>query len=260
MPFSPFPDTEPMATQADVRRIALSFPGTVEGKDRFAFSVMDRGKPRGFAWVWLERVAPKKPRVPQPLVLAVRVANLDEKDLLLQHHPGVLFTEPHYNGYPAVLVRLPKVSLPKLRSLLEDGWRSQAPKELAGIPLTRAPRGAGLSAERFRRMALALPGVTEGSHMGHADFRAGGKVFASLGAPGPWWGMVKVSSAEQAALIRAARGAMQPAAGAWGRSGSTLVYLSHAPVKLVQSALAAARKALDGSKPARPRTLHSSRP
>ena len=55
-----------MATQADVRRIALSFPGAQEGTDRFAFFVMDKGKPKGFAWVWLDRPEPKKARVPNP--------------------------------------------------------------------------------------------------------------------------------------------------------------------------------------------------
>ena len=65
-----------MATQADVRRIALSLPDTEEAKDRFAFSVLNKGKPKGFAWVWMERVDPKKPRVANPGVLAVRVANL----------------------------------------------------------------------------------------------------------------------------------------------------------------------------------------
>ena len=70
-----------MATQADVRRVALSFPETEEGQDRFAFSVRSRGKSKGFAWVWLERVEPKKPRVANPGVLAVRVASLDVKNL-----------------------------------------------------------------------------------------------------------------------------------------------------------------------------------
>jgi hypothetical protein len=48
-----------MATRADVRRIALSFPETEEASDRFAFSVRNKGKLKGFAWVWLERVTPK---------------------------------------------------------------------------------------------------------------------------------------------------------------------------------------------------------
>ncbi len=49
----------------------------------FAFSVRNKGKPKGFVWVWMERVHPKKARVPQPKVIAARVANLDEKEILL---------------------------------------------------------------------------------------------------------------------------------------------------------------------------------
>jgi hypothetical protein len=89
-----------MATQADVRRIALSFPGAVEVKGRFAFEVLNKGKLKGFVWVWNQRVEPKKPKVPNPGVIAVRVANLGQKDLLLAADPVKFFTEPHYNGYP----------------------------------------------------------------------------------------------------------------------------------------------------------------
>jgi hypothetical protein len=119
-----------MATQADVRRIALSFPGAQEGKDRFAFFVMDKGKPKGFAWVWLDRPEPKKARVPNPAVLAVRVANNAQKDLIVASDSGKFFTEQHYNGYPAILVRLKEVTVADLRVLLEEAWRCRAPKEL----------------------------------------------------------------------------------------------------------------------------------
>ena len=57
-----------MASQADVRRIALSLPATEEAPNHFAFSVRNKGKLKGFVWVWMERVAPKKARVPQPNV------------------------------------------------------------------------------------------------------------------------------------------------------------------------------------------------
>jgi hypothetical protein len=53
-----------MAAQNDVRRIALSLPEVEETTDRFAFSVRNKGKLKGFAWVWLERVDPRKARVP----------------------------------------------------------------------------------------------------------------------------------------------------------------------------------------------------
>ena len=99
-----------MTTQADVRRIALALPGTQEAKNHFAFSVKNKDKQKEFAWVWLERITPKKPRVPCPGVLAVRVANLGDKDLMISAEPAKFFTEPHYDGFPAVLVRLNAVT------------------------------------------------------------------------------------------------------------------------------------------------------
>jgi hypothetical protein len=119
-----------MATQADVRRIALSLPGTEEARDRFAFSVRNRGKPKGFVWVWMERVAPRKARVPQPRVIAVRVASLVDKDFMLSFDAEKFFTEPHYDGFPAVLVRLSAVTARELRPIIVQAWRCQAPNDL----------------------------------------------------------------------------------------------------------------------------------
>jgi hypothetical protein len=119
-----------MATQADVRRIALSLPQTEEAPDHFAFSVRNKDKLKGFVWVWMERIEPKKRRVPQPDVIAVRVANLAEKDRLLASNPTKFFTEPHYNGFPAVLVNLPGVTVRELEPLIKEAWKCQAPKDL----------------------------------------------------------------------------------------------------------------------------------
>jgi hypothetical protein len=123
-----------MARQEDVRKIALSLPGSSEEAGRFAFNVENKGKQKGFVWVWLERVEPKKPRVPRPDVIAVRVRDQAEKAALLAGAPEVFFTEPHYNGFPAVLVRLPKVTPAQLRKLITDAWRCQSPAS------ARAPR------------------------------------------------------------------------------------------------------------------------
>jgi hypothetical protein len=120
-----------MATQAQVRRIALSLPGAVEAKGHFAFSVPNKGKLKGFAWAWNERVIPKKPRVPNLRVLAVRVANVGQKQVLLSAEPEKFFTEPHYDGFPAVLVRLEAVSAADLKVLLAEAWRCQAPADKA---------------------------------------------------------------------------------------------------------------------------------
>jgi len=119
-----------MATQNDVRQIALSLPETSEDPQRFAFSVDNKGKQKGFAWVWLERIHPKKARVPNPEVIAVRVSNLDEKDFLLAAQPDKFFTEPHYNGFPAILLRLADVEYDELSVLLTNAWSCQAPATL----------------------------------------------------------------------------------------------------------------------------------
>jgi hypothetical protein len=126
-----------MATQADVRRIALALPDVEETAGRFAFSVMNKGKAKGFVWVWMERTIPKKPRVPNPKVLAVRVANLGQKDALLAAEPAKFFTEPHYNGFPAVLVRLEAVTAADLKVLIAEAWRCQAPEQSASTAKRR---------------------------------------------------------------------------------------------------------------------------
>ena len=119
-----------MADQRDVRRIALALPEAEQHSEGFSFSVKNKGKAKGFAWVWQERVHPKQARVPNPDVLAVRVADVAEKEELIASDPDVFFTEPHYNGYPAVLVRLAAVDNDELRELLTDAWRCMAPKAL----------------------------------------------------------------------------------------------------------------------------------
>jgi hypothetical protein len=119
-----------VANQHTVRRIALALPETSESEDRFAFYVFNRGKQKAFAWVWMERVDPKKARVPQPEVIAVRVANLEEKEAILAMDSRKFFTEPHYNGYPAVLIRLGAIEEDELEDLIVDAWRCQAPRHL----------------------------------------------------------------------------------------------------------------------------------
>ena len=139
-----------MADQNDVRRIALSLPETEEEPDRFAFCIRSGDKRKGFVWVWLERSEPKKARVPQPKVIAIRVENLDAKDILLSMDPEKFFTEPHYNGFPAVLVRLPAMDSAELEALVTYAWRCRAPKALlkaqppAWSPLETLWQGDGL--------------------------------------------------------------------------------------------------------------------
>jgi hypothetical protein len=109
-------------------------PGATESERDFAFEVENKGKRKGFVWVWKERIDPRKARVPNRAVLAVRVATLGQKDTLISAEPKKFFTEPHYNGYPAVLVRLAEVDSKDLRELITEAWRCMAPKP---TPTTR---------------------------------------------------------------------------------------------------------------------------
>jgi hypothetical protein len=119
-----------MATQADVRRIALSLPETEEVQGRFAFAVRTKPKRKEFVWVWMERIDPKKARVANPAVVAVRVPSMDVKTAMISAEPEKYFNEPHYSGYPAVLVRLAKVRVAELRPLIAEAWRTRAPAAL----------------------------------------------------------------------------------------------------------------------------------
>jgi hypothetical protein len=119
-----------LATQADVRRIALALPATEEVPGRFAFSVRNKGKLKGLVWVWMERIVPKKPRVANPGVIAVRVATVGQRDAMISADPDKFFTEPHYEGFPAVLVRLNAVKVSDLKVLIAEAWRCQSPAEL----------------------------------------------------------------------------------------------------------------------------------
>ena len=97
-----------------------------------------------------------------------------------------------------------------------------------------------MNSEEFRRLALELPETVESSHMGHPDFRVGGKIFATLGYPSSGWGMVKLSTDQQEVFLAARPEAFVPGKGAWGRQGATSVKLGLAPKNLVKQALLSA--------------------
>ena|SRR6476620_7585910 len=83
-----------------------------------------------------------------------------------------------------------------------------------------------MTAAHFRRLALSLPETVERAHFSHPDFRVRNRVFATLGYPDPRYGMVRLTPEQQKELVCAAPESFRPAAGAWGRSGSTIVVLS----------------------------------
>ncbi|MFI5385936.1 MAG: MmcQ/YjbR family DNA-binding protein [Fimbriimonadales bacterium] len=119
-----------MANRDDVQRIALSLPGAIESPDGLAYSVPVKGKEKGFVWAWAERVHPKKARVRNPGVLAVRVPSLSAKEMLLGSDAEKYFTEAHYDGFSAVLVRLDAIESSELEDLIVEAWRCEAPKDL----------------------------------------------------------------------------------------------------------------------------------
>lgn len=109
-----------------------------------------------------------------------------------------------------------------------------------------------MSEDDFRALALALDGAVEMSHMNHPDFRANGRIFATLHGNGTT-GMVKVTPDQQAALITDAPRAFSPAAGAWGRQGCTTVTLAHAKTAAIRGALLLAYQAVMAMPAPKPR-------
>jgi hypothetical protein len=107
-----------MATDADVRRIALSLPETIE-KPWFG-SPGFRVKDKGFLRIRSEAEG----------ALVVFVSDLAEKEALLAADPDKFFTTSHYDGYPTVLVRLEVVDVDELRELITDSWLVKAPAKV----------------------------------------------------------------------------------------------------------------------------------
>ncbi len=110
-----------------------------------------------------------------------------------------------------------------------------------------------MTPNEFRRIALGMQGAVEGEHMAHPDFRANGRIFATI-SPDAKSGMVSLTHEQQQAFIRADPETFVPAAGAWGRGGSTMVRLASADADTVGEAMTLAwqetvRKA--AKKPAR---------
>jgi hypothetical protein len=93
-----------------------------------------------------------------------------------------------------------------------------------------------MTGDAFRKLALSFDGAAEQSHMGHPDFRVGGKIFATLG-PDEDWAMVRLTLEDQASFIAAQPEVFSPASGAWGMQGATIVQLKAAKRSVVKQAL-----------------------
>ena len=121
-----------MATWDDVRRLALALPETSEKPSHgHAFW---RVRDKGFVWERPLRQSDLRAlgdAAPDGPILGARVEHLGAKEALLADDPAVYFTTPHFDGYPAVLVRLDAIGLGELEELIVDAWLARAPKRLA---------------------------------------------------------------------------------------------------------------------------------
>src|SRR5215468_176961 len=123
-----------MATIDDVARLATALPGVTEGEDKFGHQSWAVAG-QGFGWIRpfskadIRRYGANP--VPQGPILALRVADLAEKDAILAAGTPGFFTIEHFTGYKAYLIELPQVSLPDLEEAIRDSWLSQAPPALA---------------------------------------------------------------------------------------------------------------------------------
>ena len=122
-----------MPTLDDAARLAMGLPDVTEGERHGHRTWAVAGK--GFAWerpfskADIRRYGDETP--PDGEILAVRVADLGEKDALLASNLKGLFTIPHFDGYAAVLIQLKKVTKTVLRETITDGWLACAPPKLA---------------------------------------------------------------------------------------------------------------------------------
>jgi hypothetical protein len=97
-----------------------------------------------------------------------------------------------------------------------------------------------MTIDAFRRLALSMPEASEVGHMGHPDFRIGGRIFATLGYPDKDWAMVNLTPDQQEAFVSAEPDVFAPVKGGWGLKGATNVRLKAARVGSVRVALATA--------------------
>ena len=122
-----------MATWTDVRQIAMRLPETEERASSDQIPQW-RVKDKLYAWerplrrADLEALGGAAPNGP---ILAARVPDLGVKEAFLADDVQVYFTTPHFDGYPAILVRLDRITVPDLEELLVEAWLARAPKRLA---------------------------------------------------------------------------------------------------------------------------------
>jgi hypothetical protein len=129
-------------TLDDAARLALGLPEVTEAERRGSRSWSVSGKvfawERSFSKADIKRFGEGTP--PAGDILAVRVADLGEKEAVLAANARGFFTIPHFDGYSAVLIELTKVSRRALREAIVDGWLACAPAALVGAAMPHRPR------------------------------------------------------------------------------------------------------------------------
>lgn len=131
-----------MAAWDDVRRLALALPETDERVSHG--SAHWRVREKLFVWERPLRqsdLSALGDAAPDGPILGARVEHLGAKEALLADDPSVYFTTPHFDGYPAVLVRLERIDLEELRELIAEAWLCRAPRGLARAYLEGLGRG-----------------------------------------------------------------------------------------------------------------------
>jgi hypothetical protein len=122
-----------MASWDDVRRLALELPETDE-HGSYEGALAWRVKEKGFVWERPLRksdLAALGDAAPDGPILCARVPDEGAKQALIADDPSVYFTTPHFNGFPAVLVRLDRIGTAELEELVVEAWLARAPKRLA---------------------------------------------------------------------------------------------------------------------------------
>jgi hypothetical protein len=129
-----------MAEWEDVRRIALALPETDErlSRGQRQWRVKDK------LFVWERPLRPKEidalgADAPDGPILGARVEHLVAKEALRADDPRVYFTTPHFDGYPAILVRLERIAIADLEEVITEAWLVRAPKRLADAYLRESP-------------------------------------------------------------------------------------------------------------------------
>ncbi|MGD0189844.1 MAG: MmcQ/YjbR family DNA-binding protein [Rhizomicrobium sp.] len=129
------PATKSGVSAAELKRIALSFPGIVEGSSY--------GQP---SFLVAKKFFTRLRKEDNSIVLILD--SMDERDMLLESEPSLFHITEHYRNYPSVLVRMEKLSAERLKAMLDRRWRKMAPKKLQAEASGPTAKRTGSKASR----------------------------------------------------------------------------------------------------------------